>query len=126
MLTSFQQTTLTIEKFIPINITFLSKLKNVKFIDLISSLCKGEFITGGCHGLPLKKCFIVQEKKQQYSELSSRNILINHLIKYGRGSEKLLVRQFRLYESLIENHYFLFVIFQLFHLHHSKNQQLLL
>ena len=122
MLTSFQQTTLTIEKFIPINITFLSKLKNVKFIDLISSQCKGEFITGGCHGLPLNKCFIVQEKKQQYSELSSRNILINHLIKYGRGSEKLLVHQSRLYESLIENHYFLFVIFQLFHLHHSKSQ----
>ena len=44
-------------------LTFLSKLNNIGFIDLSSSLCKGKTMTGGDHGLPLNKCFAVQEKK---------------------------------------------------------------
>ena len=47
----------------PSTLTFLSKLKNVKFIDFSSSLCEGKTMTGGDHGLPLNKCFAVQEKK---------------------------------------------------------------
>ena len=46
-----------------IALAFLSKLKNVKFIDFRSSLCEGKTMTGGDHGLPLNKCFAVQEKK---------------------------------------------------------------
>ena len=46
-------------------LTFLSKLNNIGFIDLSSSLCKGKTMTGGDHGIPLNKCFAVQEKKNE-------------------------------------------------------------
>ncbi len=46
----------------PSTLAFLSKLKKIKFIDLSSSLCEGKFMTGGDHGIPLNKCFAVQEK----------------------------------------------------------------
>jgi predicted esterase len=46
-------------------LTFLSKLNNIGFIDLSSSLCKGKTMTGGYHGIPLNKCFAVQEKKNE-------------------------------------------------------------
>ena len=46
-------------------LTFLSKLNNIGFIDLSSSLCKGKTMTGGDHGMPLNKCFAVQEKKNE-------------------------------------------------------------
>ena len=49
----------------PSTLTFLSKLNNIGFIDLSSSLCKGKTMTGGDHGIPLNKCFAVQEKKDE-------------------------------------------------------------
>jgi hypothetical protein len=49
----------------PSTLTFLSKLNNIGFIDLSSSLCKGKTMTGGDHGIPLNKCFAVQEKKNE-------------------------------------------------------------
>jgi len=49
----------------PSTLTFLSKLDNIGFIDLSSSLCKGKIMTGGDHGIPLNKCFAVQEKKNE-------------------------------------------------------------
>ena len=49
----------------PSTLTFLSKLNNIEFIDLSSSLCKGKTMTGGDHGIPLNKCFAVQEKKDE-------------------------------------------------------------
>jgi hypothetical protein len=49
----------------PSTLTFLSKLNNIGFIDLSSSLCKGKTMTGGDHGMPLNKCFAVQEKKDE-------------------------------------------------------------
>jgi hypothetical protein len=49
----------------PSTLTFLSKLNNIGFIDLSSSLCKGKTMTGGDHGMPLNKCFAVQEKKNE-------------------------------------------------------------
>jgi hypothetical protein len=62
MLISFQQIILTIEKIIPINITFLSKLKNVMFIDLIASPCEDEVTTDRDHGIHLNKYLAIQEK----------------------------------------------------------------
>ena len=49
----------------PSTLTFLSKLNNIEFIYLSSSLCKGKTMTGGDHGIPLNKCFAVQEKKDE-------------------------------------------------------------
>jgi hypothetical protein len=49
----------------PSTLTFLSKLNNIGFIDLSSSLCNGKTMTGGDHGIPLNKCFAVQEKKNE-------------------------------------------------------------
>ena len=49
----------------PSTLTFLFKLNNIGFIDLSSSLCKGKTMTGGDHGIPLNKCFAVQEKKDE-------------------------------------------------------------
>jgi|TARA_B110000114_G_scaffold98691_1_gene103912 predicted esterase len=49
----------------PDTLTFLSRLDNIKLVDLSSTLCEGEMMTGGDHGIPLNKCFAVQEKKDR-------------------------------------------------------------
>tara|TARA_B110000858_G_scaffold165198_1_gene191733 strand:- start:208 stop:573 length:366 start_codon:yes stop_codon:yes gene_type:complete len=49
----------------PSTLTFLSKLKRIKFIDLSSSLCEGKTMIGEDHGIPLNKYFAVQEKKDE-------------------------------------------------------------
>ena len=50
----------------PKSLSFLSEVKEVNFLDLSNSGCKGKITLGGYHGVTLDKCFADYDKENNY------------------------------------------------------------